>query len=83
MLPISILAKVLGILKFCTNFAVHFGVVAQLVEQRTENPCVTGSIPVDATNRSIKLEVRSTNESTRYEIQSRFSLYSLSPIFES
>lgn len=25
------------------------GVVAQLVEQRTENPCVTGSIPVDAT----------------------------------
>ena len=25
------------------------GVVAQLVEQRTENPCVTGSIPVDTT----------------------------------
>ena len=25
------------------------GVVAQLVEQRTENPCVTGSTPVDAT----------------------------------
>ena len=25
------------------------GVVAQLVEQRTENPCVTGSIPVNAT----------------------------------
>ena len=25
------------------------GVVAQMVEQRTENPCVTGSIPVDAT----------------------------------
>ena len=25
------------------------GVVAQLVERRTENPCVTGSNPVDAT----------------------------------
>ena len=30
------------------------GVVAQLVEQRTENPCVTGSIPVDATNKTEK-----------------------------
>ena len=28
------------------------GVVAQMVEQRTENPCVTGSIPVDATPKS-------------------------------
>ncbi len=27
----------------------HFGSVAQLVEQRTENPRVTGSIPVGAT----------------------------------
>ena len=27
------------------------GVVAQLVEQRTENPCVTGSTPVDATRK--------------------------------
>ena len=25
------------------------GVIAQLVEQRTENPCVPGSIPVDTT----------------------------------
>ena len=23
----------------------HFGAIAQLVEQRTENPCVPGSIP--------------------------------------
>lgn len=30
------------------------GVVAQLVERRTENPCVTGSIPVDATKKRIK-----------------------------
>ena len=27
----------------------HFGSIAQSVEQRTENPCVTGSIPVGAT----------------------------------
>jgi len=27
------------------------GVVAQLVEQRTENPCVAGSIPADATKK--------------------------------
>ena len=27
----------------------YFGFVAQSVEQRTENPCVTGSIPVGAT----------------------------------
>ena len=25
------------------------GAIAQLVEQRTENPCVTGSIPVGTT----------------------------------
>ncbi len=28
------------------------GAVAQLVEQRTENPCVTGSTPVSATNET-------------------------------
>ena len=27
----------------------HYGAIAQLVEQRTENPCVTGSIPVGTT----------------------------------
>jgi hypothetical protein len=32
-------------------FALPNGVVAQLVEQRTENPCVTGSTPVDATRQ--------------------------------
>ena len=30
----------------------HFGSIAQSVEQRTENPCVTGSIPVGATIRT-------------------------------
>ena len=29
------------------------GAVAQLVEQRTENPCVTGSIPVSTTSPEI------------------------------
>jgi hypothetical protein len=29
----------------------RFGQVAQLVEQRTENPCVDGSIPPLATNK--------------------------------
>ena len=30
---------------------VAFGAIAQLVEQRTENPCVTGSIPVGTTQK--------------------------------
>ena len=28
-----------------------YGAIAQLVEQRTENPCVTGSIPVGTTKK--------------------------------
>ncbi len=28
------------------------GLIAQLVEQRTENPCVAGSIPAQATSIS-------------------------------
>ncbi len=30
-------------------FCLIFALIAQLVEQRTENPCVTGSIPVQGT----------------------------------
>lgn len=30
------------------NVKFHFGLIAQLVEQRTENPCVGGSIPPQA-----------------------------------
>ena len=30
-----------------------FGAVAQLVEQRTENPCVGGSIPSRTTKKSL------------------------------
>ena len=29
------------------------GVIAQLVEQRTENPCVPGSIPGDTTEKAV------------------------------
>ena len=42
-------------LKKCCTFALakrnKVGVIAQLVEQRTENPCVPGSIPGDTTVR--------------------------------
>ena len=31
------------------------GAVAQLVEQRTENPCVAGSIPAHTTEQALKL----------------------------
>ena len=47
----KIIQKILRDYKKGFKFALAntVGVVAQLVEQRTENPCVTGSIPVDAT----------------------------------
>ena len=31
------------------------GAIAQLVEQRTENPCVTGSIPVGTTKKAFTI----------------------------
>ena len=34
------------------------GAIAQLVEQRTENPCVTGSIPVGTTKKAFTFFVR-------------------------
>ena len=34
-----------------------FGAIAQLVEQRTENPCVPGSIPGGTTKKTSILEV--------------------------
>jgi hypothetical protein len=33
-------------------FANRFGTIAQMVEQRTENPCVPGSIPGGTTDKS-------------------------------
>ena len=35
-----------------------YGVIAQLVEQRTENPCVPGSIPGDTTLKIRELQKR-------------------------
>ena len=49
------------------------GVVAQLVEQRTENPCVTGSIPVDATPK----------KETDFILISVFFIFVASVIFKS
>ena len=46
----------------CRNFALAFekesndGAIAQLVEQRTENPCVPGSIPGGTTNRKTQFK---------------------------
>ena len=37
------------------NRCTQKGAIAQLVEQRTENPCVTGSIPVGTTNQAVGL----------------------------
>ena len=40
--------------KIVINFVIQFiGLVAQLVEQRTENPCVGGSIPPRATCKTL------------------------------
>ena len=52
-------AKIFGQLKkkqyLCTRFwdlcSTPRGAIAQLVEQRTENPCVPGSIPGGTTNK--------------------------------
>jgi hypothetical protein len=41
------------VLKFTYFCASFFGDVAQLVEQRTENPCVGGSIPSITTKASL------------------------------
>jgi hypothetical protein len=43
--------KVLGEEIFLSIFAVPNGTIAQMVEQRTENPCVPGSIPGGTTKR--------------------------------
>ncbi len=35
----------------------EYGWIAQLVEQRTENPCVDGSIPPPATNKKTVVDL--------------------------
>ncbi len=47
------------------------GAIAQLVEQRTENPCVTGSIPVGTTNAEKRL-----SQSWKSFLLSKDSVYS-------
>ena len=37
----------------CLNESKNVGAIAQLVEQRTENPCVPGSIPGGTTQKTI------------------------------
>ena len=53
--------KYLRISKKSSTFAPAFreklrGAIAQLVEQRTENPCVPGSIPGGTTEKKISLD---------------------------
>ena len=49
-------AKIFGQFKkkqyLCTRFRQERGAIAQLVEQRTENPCVPGSIPGGTTKKT-------------------------------
>jgi hypothetical protein len=44
------------LLKLFSTFAplMNFGAIAQLVEQRTENPCVPGSIPGGTTSKAFR-----------------------------
>ena len=53
-------AKIFGQFKkkqyLCTRFRQERGAIAQLVEQRTENPCVPGSIP-GGTTKDFDFEV--------------------------
>ncbi len=42
-------------LAFDTKALTHDGAIAQLVEQRTENPCVPGSIPGGTTSKRCKI----------------------------
>ncbi len=47
-------------MKFITYYFIvllfsYFGILAQSVEQRTENPCVPGSIPGDTTTTTLSI----------------------------
>ncbi len=44
----------------CTTEKISNGFLAQLVEQRTENPCVPGSIPGETTKR-LDLSLKNPN----------------------
>ena len=62
------------------------GAIAQLVEQRTENPCVPGSIPGGTTKRKLKnflffclypqsVSVYIANQNSRYSFCRAVALY--------
>ena len=51
-------ARVKKTLYICTRFktrSIYDGAIAQLVEQRTENPCVPGSIPGGTTEKPFRV----------------------------
>ena len=65
------LGKNFGSLKNMPTFAVpkrNNGVIAQLVEQRTENPCVPGSIPGDTTKITKSESKKSCSNATLFFI---------------
>ena len=55
----------------CTRIQKNVGAIAQLVEQRTENPCVPGSIPGGTTE---------AEKGLYHAIQSFFYLYKRLPL---
>src|SRR5262245_3057311 len=58
------------------------GWVAQLVEQRTENPCVGGSIPPPATTLGFLNEIKGQPSETRWETLESRSIWAASgPLF--
>ncbi len=68
-------ARVKKTLYICTRFktrSIYDGAIAQLVEQRTENPCVPGSIPGGTTKiQSKKMKIAEFIEIQRFS----FCLY--------
>ena len=50
---IEIFAQVKNLSYLCTRK--QDGAIAQLVEQRTENPCVPGSIPGGTTSKTLQI----------------------------
>jgi hypothetical protein len=64
-------------IEFYSSFFISYGQIAQLVEQRTENPRVGGSIPLLAT---IPLALNSTALSAAQDLKIRFSVLVLGQI---
>ena len=55
---------------FDSHQSPQYAIVAQLVEQRTENPCVVGSIPTFGTNAPlVQLDQNATLRTLRSEVR--------------